>query len=189
MANPMLDLTILNFLTPIFTFLLVFALTYALTTKTDILGKNKIVALVVALSLASMATFAGRLSSIFELAIPWIILILVVGVIIFSLYGFFGVDNQRTWGFIGKPLLIVLIVTIFAISLAMVYEDVLSPYSQTKETTLENGTIITEVIAVQQDPSGEAVKALVHPRVFGAVFILAIAAVTAKLLTDKLRDD
>ena len=189
MASPILDLTLLGFLNPIFTFLLVFALTYALTTKTDMLGKNKVVALVVALSLASMATFAGRISSIFELAIPWIILILVVGVIIFSMYGFFGVEQDRTWGFIGKPLLIVLIVTIFIISMTMVYEDVLSPYTQTVETTLENGTIITETVAVQQDPAGEAVKALVHPRVFGAVFILAIAAVTAKLLTDKLRDD
>jgi len=190
MATPTLDLTLLNFLIPIFSFLLVFALCYALLTKTTLLGENKVVQLVVSLCLAAIASFAGRVSNILELAIPWVILLLVIGVIIFSLYGFFGVPQERTWGLLGKPTIVLLLTVIFVISLIIVYNDVLSPYSNVEQAQLENGTIVNTTTGdLQKDPTSESLKALVHPRIMGAMFILIIAALTAKMLTDKLRND
>ena len=189
MATPTIDLTLLKFLSPIFVFLLVFALTYALATKSKFFGDNKIVHMVVALCLASLVAITGRISTTLELALPWMGLFLVLIVLIFSIYGFFGIETKRTWDFLGRPALIGLIFLVFIISIVIAYEDVLSPYPTTEEVTLENGTVVIQEAEPSQSPMGEGIKALVHPKIMGALVILIIAAITAKLLGEKLKTD
>jgi hypothetical protein len=192
MATPTIDLTLLGFLLPIFTFLLVFALGYALILKTNILGEkpNKVIALVVALSLGALATFAGRAHTILELAIPWMALLLVVGIIIFSFYGFLGVEEKRVWNMIGRPVIVLLVATIFIISIIMTYDDILGSAGEGETKTVIDGGEAIDVVS--DGGSGNkfadsAVAALVHPRVFGAIILLIIAAATAKLLADKIK--
>ena len=116
--------------------------------------------------------------------IPWIVFILIILLLIFGLYKFFGMQDKAIWDTIGGPILIyVIILIVILIGIVAVFEPQVSPFAG-ENGTIENassGVVHVEAKSVRS----EALSSLTHPRVLGAIFILIISAFTVKILVDK----
>jgi len=89
-----LDVGILSYFTPVFVFLLIFAIVFAILEKTRILGKNKGLNSLVAFVIAMLFILTPELIGVVKLSMPWFILLLVLIVFIVVLFLFVGVKAE-----------------------------------------------------------------------------------------------
>jgi hypothetical protein len=179
----LLDTSLLSLFMPVFIFLLVFVIIYALLSKTQIFGKEKVAALnfMAAVCIAAVSVFAGSLTKVITTITPWIVFIIIILFIIFGLYTWLGVKNEEIWTTIGGNITIFIIILIVVlIGLVTAFEKEISPFlgqSSSSSTVVADGAN-----SVQK----EAIATLIHPRVIGALIILVVAAISVKLIVDKL---
>src|SRR3989344_3608137 len=110
-----LDISLLNFLLPIFVFSLTFVFIYAILQKTELFGnagKNQALNLIAAFSVAAISVFAGTITGIVSIVTPWIVFIIFILVMLFGMYRFFGIEDSKTWDNIGGPTLVFVIILI-----------------------------------------------------------------------------
>src|SRR3989344_2970768 len=96
----LLDTTLLAFFAPLFIFLFVFAVIYALLQKSQIFGENqKTLDLIAAVSVAAVSVFIGGTTFVGLIAsvVPWIVFIFIIFVLLFSFYMFFGLEKEEVW--------------------------------------------------------------------------------------------
>ncbi len=160
MATP-LQTDVLNFLTPIFIFILVFVGGYALLNKTKIFGTNQ--------GLQALAAFAAAMFFIMDpagralviIGTPWLMFfgLLVVGVVAMLL--FFGVKDKDIAEAMGGPTMLTIIISFFVIMFLVVLSMVYGP-----------------VLVADESPTfwGAVKRTLYHPRVLGAIFLIAVAS-------------
>ena len=174
----LLDATLISFLMPLFVFLFIFVVIYALLTKTKLFGEKQVALnFLAAICIAAVAVFAGNLITLIGTVTPWIVFIIIILVFIFGMYKLFGVEDKEIWDAIGgKTLVYVIILIIVLVGLSIVFEPQISPYAPG-----ENATGIAG-----KDVKSEVITTITHPRVLGALFILLVAAFTVKLLVDKV---
>ncbi len=180
-----LDASLVGFLLPVFTFLFIFVVLYGLLLKTEILGTKQIALnFIAAMSIAAVAVFAGNLIKLIGFVTPWIVFIIFVLILIFATFKFFGTTDKDTWDFIGgQTLIYVIILIVIIVGLTTVFEPQISPYSSGENATVSaTGTVATTDTNVK----GAVLTTLTHPRLLGALFILLVAAFTAKLLIGKI---
>lgn len=183
----LLDTGLLSFLTPIFIFLFIFVVIYALLAKTKLLGDKDVSALnfLAAVCVAAIAVFAGTITNVVAVVTPWIVFIIIILTLLFGMFIFFGVKNEDIWETIGgKTVVYVLILLIIVIGLSQVFESQISPYDsassdQVSPTTSGTGAVQSSTV------KGEIIKTLIHPRLLAAIFMLVVAAFTIKLIADK----
>jgi hypothetical protein len=163
-----LDVSLLSFLSPLFVFLLVFVLIYAILSKTSMFGeKQNALNFVAAICIAALSLFMGTVTKLISVVTPWIFFIIFVLVLLFAMFQFFGMENKEIWASIGGPILIyVIILLVIIIGLALVFGN---------QATDPDKTV-----------KSETVTALTHPRLLGALFILLITAFAVRLLSDKI---
>ena len=173
----LLDTGLIGFLLPLFVFLFIFVVIYALLGKTELFGKKQAALnFLAAICVAAVAVFAGNLIKIVGSITPWIVFIILVLVMIFGMYRFFGVEDKEIWSTFGGPNVItVIILIVVLIGLITVFESQLSPFGP---TTAAEGTSAKNV-------RSEVINTLIHPRLLGALFILLVSAFTVKLLSDR----
>ena len=191
MATPsLLDVGILSFFLPIFVFIFIFTILLALLEKSEILGKGqKLLNVAAAFSVAAISIFAGKLTSLVSVVIPWIVFIFVLLLLIFVIFGFFGVQNKDIWDLFGETSVFVIILIIVLVGITIVFETTLTPYSGASGTEGVVSGSSNEVSAtLGNNPQTETLKTLTHPRLLGALFTLIIAASTVSFLTRKLKD-
>ena len=99
----LLDTGLLSFLMPIFIFLFIFVVIYALLAKTKLLGDKDVSALnfLAAVCIAAVAVFAGTITNVVAIVTPWIVFIIIILTLLFGMFGFFGVNNTDIWDTIG----------------------------------------------------------------------------------------
>ena len=167
-----LDISLLNFLLPIFVFSLTFVFIYAILQKTELFGnagKNQALNLIAAFSVAAISVFAGTITGIVSIVTPWIVFIIFILVMLFGMYRFFGIEDSKTWDNIGGPTLIfVIILIVILIALSTVFESQVSPYGDSSDTGVKS----------------QVLKTLTHPRLLGALFILIIASFSVRFLSE-----
>jgi|SRR3989344_61737 len=158
----LLDLTILNYLTPLATFLFILIISYAVLDKFKLLGNNFAPKAIAAFSIALIFLFSGRMVNIIITATPWFILMIFFGFFMIAMLMFMGVkedtiaDTVKSGTVVYTILIISLI--IFIITIAGAFQDVSSPYQDDDERTR----------------TSEGLRALVHPRLLGALFLLVV---------------
>lgn len=172
-----LDVGLFSFLLPFFVFVFTFVVLYALLSKTELLGKNQVVLnFVAAFCIAAVAVFTGSLIGVVRIVVPWLVFIIIILVLLFGMFKFFGTADKDIWSTIGgQTVIYVLILIVILVALSQVFESDISPYKAA------NGTIIQ-----QTQVKSEVIKTLTHPRLLGALFILITSAFTVKLLIDKV---
>ncbi len=176
----LLDATLISFLLPLFVFLFIFVVLYGLLSKTKLLGENTALNFLAALCVAAVAVFAGTLIKLIGTVTPWIVFVLIILVLIFGIFKFFGVEDKETWDTIGgKTVVYVVILIILLIGLTIVFEPEVSPFED------KNGTGVSSSGLAGKSVKNEVLSTLTHPRLLGALFILLVAAFTIKLLIDK----
>lgn len=171
----LLDVGALAFFLPVFVFIFIFSLLLALLQKTKLLGENKVLNIAAAFSVAAIAVFAGKLTGLISVIVPWIVFIFVLLFLIFALFGFFGVDNKKIWDLFGETVVFIIILIIVLVGITTVFEGTLSPYG--------DGT------GDGANPRSETLRTLTHPRMLGALFTLVVAAATVTYLTKKIEGE
>ena len=168
-----IDYSWLNYFMPIFGFLFVFVVMYAVLAKTKLLGEgqftNSFVSFIFAIIFVS---FSPGIDFV-ETVIPWFVILFIA---LFLVMIIVGLSQKKVDDFM-KPwmawVFIVLLAIVFLISAMVVFNPVLGPY-----------------LPGQSDVGGEAflisVKHFLYSeRFLGALLLLGIAAVTAWILTKK----
>jgi len=156
----LLDLGLLVYLTPLFTFLFILIISYAVLDKFRLLGDNFAPKAIAAFSIAMIFIFSTRMLKIVNMATPWFILLIILGFFIIAMLMFMGVKQESITKIVGSgsvvwPIIIVSLI-LFAIVITTAFQDVQSPYGEDDDKTRTT----------------EGLTALVHPRLLGALFLL-----------------
>lgn len=191
-----LDTSVLAFFLPVFVFIFVFTVIFALLEKTQLLGeKNKTLNVAAALSLAALSLFTGQFVGLVAIITPWIIFLFVVMFLLFALFGFFGVDKEKTWDLFGHTPIFVIILIIVIVGISVVFDSSLNPYGTSPTQTsaeimaASSGTNVAVITANQTNTRSETIRTITNPRLLGAIFMLVIAAATMRYLGDKYKNE
>ncbi len=183
----LLDGTLLSFLMPLFIFLLIFVIIYALLSKTELFGKKQAALnFLGAMCIAAVSAFSGSLIKLVGTVTPWIVFVIIILFLIFGLFGWLGIKNEVIWETIGSQTVVyVVILFILLIGLTVAFEPEVSPYDQSSNASLSVSSQTTSAGLAGKNVKGEVFATLTHPRVLGALFILIVAAFTIRFLVDK----
>lgn len=173
MVTP-IDLSAINFFTPIASFLFVFVVVYAILIKTEILGSNKgmnaligFVMAVVFVSFSSLGTYVNNI-------IPWFIVLLVILFFILLVAKFTtkDFDKMMTKGF--AWVVVIIFIIVFLIVAINVFNPVFHP---------------DKILAQSSDSEPHAISQLIYFLFYsqwaGVVLLLIIAAIVAWYVTKK----
>ena len=170
-----LDTGLLNFFLPIFSFLLVFAISYAILQKTNIL-KNRNVNLAAAFAIGVLFLFTPDAIKLIQFTTPWFVVFLILLMLMFMTFMFLGVKEDQLNKVLSYPsvywTIIVVIIGIFLFGLTQIFgEEVQSILGKDGGS---NGGLIVDIG-----------KIIFHPKVLGAIFILLIASQAIRLLAPR----
>ena len=145
---------ILAYFLPIFSFILVVVILYAILTKVSIFGNNPRINFMIAFAAGILCLFAGKTLELVNYMTPWIVFIIFILVMVFMIFMFFGLDNQTIWERIGTPNIVwIFFIILILFAIGKVYGQII-PYEG-------NGGAIGQI--------------LFHPRVLVAIAILLIS--------------
>ena len=157
-----IDLTGLGTFMPIFAFLLVFTMTYALLAKTEVLGKQKFVHIFVSFCVSIVFVISANAIEYVRVITPFfaafivalLFILLIVGLIKGDIGKFFE-KKGFTW------FVVIVLVIIFVFAALFIFAPIINQYM-----------------------SGPK-KFLLQPQIFGVIVLVALTAFTAWLLTKK----
>lgn len=89
------DISSINYFLPIFSFLLVFVVVYAVLKKTKILGDNNGVSLFISLILATFFIVNTKMVEFVEFSSSWFVVFLICLLFIMMFLGFMGKDSLK----------------------------------------------------------------------------------------------
>lgn len=165
-----LDLGFLQFFLPLFSFLFIVVVLYALMHKNNFLGPSDRVHWVAAISIGMIVLFSGSAVELINVITPWFVIMIVFLVLLFSIFMFFGTNEDQLMEKIGGHIVVVIVALLMLLAaISAVFGPVFNPYGVDEE-----GRTI----------QSETIRTLFHPRVLGAVFILLIAAFATKFIPE-----
>lgn len=164
-----LDISGINFFMPVFSFLFVFILVYALLAKTKIIGDNKFVLLLISFIIAVVFMSFSSLELFVRTIIPWFV-VLVIAVFLILIIGFF---SSKSWvpksGF--AWVIIVVLLVIFLISAIYVFNPVFHP--DLGVTSGESTSLLQQI------------RGYMDGGVVGSIILIIIAIIVAWVITKK----
>jgi len=170
-----IDLSGFGLAAPVFTFLFVFVVIYALLAKTKIIGDSKFIHLVVGFIIASVFIAFSSIELFIRTLIPWFIVLIVVLFFILLIAGLAIKDVKGLHKFIGNKfvwIFIALLVIVFFISSLYVFNPIFHP---TLGLAPGDGESIVSQIGDYISSSGLG----------GFIILLIIAGVVAWVITKK----
>ena len=167
MATILEDLGFLQFFLPVFTFLFIFVLVYAVLDKFKLMGENKWLKLMAAFSIALLFLFSKDTLRFVEFITPWFIVLVVVALFILSLFMFMGLKEGDVEKTIKDPVVYWTIIVIIIILLIIAIGEVFTFVAPDQTGT----------------PPSAGLAAVTHPRTLGALFLLVIAAFAVKFIS------
>lgn len=160
------DLSGLGYLLPIWSFLLVFIISFAVLLSTKVVGDNKFWLVFVSFVLATLFVTAAQARAYIEMTAPWAIVLLVVGFFILLVTGFLGGKAKDMQGGIGIALALVLLL-VFLIAALNLFGSELADY------------------APGSSSNGPFFSWLYSSPVAGVIILLAVCALVGWVLTKK----
>src|SRR3989344_1172844 len=171
-----LDVGLIQSFDVIFPFLIVFAMVFAILSKTNVLGKSMGINATVAVASAFMVLFSRTLIEVINFMVPWFAIAIVFFVLLILVFTMFGAneemfanaikDQKLQWALIGVCLLIA--VAAFANVLGQ---------QLTEQAFQEGGdvTIDPDTGVATQNFDTNIYSTLFHPKVLGLIVLFAIA--------------
>ncbi len=206
MATPVLDISLIRYFSPIFTFLLVLAILYALFTYTKLFGDNKVLHAFLAFIIAVFASFFSTVSvTLIEWLVPRFTVLFIFIILIIIAYKIFGATDEDMAKMIrshaGIQWTVGIVVIVLAIGgLSHTFgqqtlgeennqnQTMTGPDEQSPETIdLDEGSTVqpTEGSGTATSDFQTNVKnTFYHPKVIGIVFVLLIATFAVRLLSN-----
>ncbi|MBN2457666.1 hypothetical protein JXB31_00875 [Candidatus Woesearchaeota archaeon] len=209
MATLVMDGGLLNFFSPVFIFLFIFALLYAIFQWAKIFGTNKVIHAMLAIVIALFGSFFSQSArGMIEYVIPWFTFLLIFGVIIIVMFKMFGVSDESLTFAVKTPavmwtiLIVAVVLLLGALSSAFGEKTLSFTQESTTETSDGSSDANGELNADSDTEKGilnpgnpgsggtatgdikhNIGATFYHPRVLGMLFILLIAATALRMLT------
>lgn len=172
MVTP-LDTGLLGYVMPIFSFLLIYAVIYAILVKTKILGESNTINSVVPLAIAIIFLLMPGAVSFINFVTPWFVVLVIVGFAVALLFLFLGVEQKTVRGWAHNPTIywtaLIFMMIIIVGGLIHVFGNF---FGQPEAST---GTIGSEVH-----------WSIFHPKIVATVFILIIATFAVKFISEEV---
>ena len=195
MATPTLDIGFLSYFSPIFIFILVFLLAYAMLQFTKFLGDNKVVHSLIAIFIALIFLFSTSASTVVLFIAPWFTVLFIFIVFLLMAYKLFGATDAQIKYVISSQssvqytvLALGVIILLFGLGSGF-GQELLSYTSETTSgestTTSEAGTGSTATSSFQQN----LVATLFNPKILGMILLMAIGAFTIRGMTGTLKPE
>ena len=164
-----IDISGIQFFMPVFSFLLVFVIVYALLAKSKVIGENKWVLLLISFVIAIIFMSFSSMELYVQTIVPWFV-VLVIVVFFILMIGFF---SSKDW--VPKPwlawIIIIVLLIIFLIAAIKVFNPVFHP--DLVVTSGENTSLV------------EQIRGYLGGGVMGSILLLIIAGVVAWVITKK----
>jgi hypothetical protein len=175
MATPIISFGFLALFKPVFIFLFIFALFYAVLNKTEILGANKGIQFLVSFSVAMLFMFAADPLEFVDLVIPWLGVLLIVFMSFVVLFMFIGIKGETIVGAISQPgiswTLIITLIVLLVIALTKVFGAQVASLTQDLPDGADDKNFMSDV--------GEIVFST---KVLGMFLLILIAAMAIRAL-------
>ena len=208
MATPMMDVSMLNYFSPIFIFILIFAFVYGALHKTKVLGYNKILSGIIGLIIGLVFVLISPLTKVVLLIAPWFSIFFIFLLFVIVVFKIFGATDDNITTVIKRSgllqwtlIIICLVIAIGALAAVFGQQSLEEGYGPKGPGIGDGGevSIDGEVISVGAPgyPGAGASTAtgnygsnlaatLYHPKTLGVIFILIIAALAGGMLTGKM---
>ena len=154
-----LDISWISYFAPLWAFLIVFVILFALLYRTKLLGENAWLQLFISFLISTIFVSAAGVRDYVLTITPWFALLIVSLFFVLFIIGFVGKPSEFMQKGVGIAFVLVLIV-IFLVSGFIVFSDVLGPY-------------------LPGNPAGDLIYT---SRVFGALLLLVICAIVSWVL-------
>ena len=168
MATILDNLGFIEFFLPVFSFLFIFVIMYAVLDKFKLMGENKTVKFIASLSIALLFLFSKDILNFVNFVTPWFVVLVIIAFFILSLFMFMGVKEKEMEMTARNPTVywtvLVIIIILLIAAIGTVFSDFFA--GQGGEVTDPTKAGITQI--------------LVHPRVLGALFLLVITSFAIK---------
>ena len=182
-----LDVSLLQYFSPIFVMIFVFALSYAFLEKTKVLGKeSKNINAIISFVIAIVFVFSSVMTQFLTGIIPGIFFVLVVIFFILAFVEFLGVKNDDLLSLLGGkknaawwviiPVGIVVVIVASQIFGQQLVEGI-------GTNTSINATVSTNATTSSGSFSENLMSTLFNSKLLATVVILIIAAIAIKLFT------
>ncbi len=156
-----IDLTGISSFIPVFGFLLIFVVTYALLGKTQALGENKFVHIFVSFAISIIFLVSANAVNYVKIIAPWFAAFIVSLLFIVLLVGLIKKDIDTFFNPRFAWVLVAALIIVFIVSAIFVFGDLLSKYFAGPKTFL------------------------MQPQIIGIIVLLGITVFAAWLLTRK----
>lgn len=181
-----LEIGLLNYFSIIFPALLVFVIVYAVFEKFKLLGENKSIHAIIAISLAFIVILYPDIVSIINFISPWFVFMFIAVILIIMVYKIMGATDASLENFIRTDRGVQWF--IFALSAIIIIAGISHVYGQRLlPATLEEGDNVTVEGEVTSGATGEfkenVAAIFFHPKVLGVLFIFLVAVFAIGLLT------
>ncbi len=187
-----LDLGLLEHFGVIFPLILVFVIVFALLEKSKLLGDNKGIHSLVALSIAIMMLFVPGVVKVFAIMAPWFVLIMMLILFFMITLIFLGVKTEKIVAYVSGDwyalhwFLLAIALIIFIGALASVYGGSMLPYSGGETGNMSAAAGGTTGVGTDTgDFNANVGRVIFHPKTIGLVFILLLGSLTIRLLAAK----
>ncbi len=194
MATPTINISFLQYFSPIFIFVLVFVMVYGILQFTKFLGENKIIHALIGFFIAVIFLFSTEAITVVQVIAPWFTVLFIFIIFILMAYKLFGATDDQIRDVISKAsavqyAILALAIIILLFGLGAGFGQKLLGYgadiSEVREAAIEAGEESTATSSYQQN----LVSTLFNPKILGMILILVIAAFTVRAMTPKMRED
>jgi len=161
-----LDISAINFFMPVFSFLFVTIIVYAILVKTKVLGESQFVNLLVSFIMAIVFLSFSSMELYLLTVLPWFVVLVVLVFLVLMIFGFSAGDlkgimnNKFAW------VIVAILVIIFLIAAIRVFEPVFD-----RDTVISSGG--------EGGGFGSMVDVIFNSTWSGSILLLVIAIVVA----------
>jgi hypothetical protein len=193
MATPTLELGFLQYFSPIFIFLLVFVIVYAICQFTKLAGENKILHAIIAFLVSIVFLFSTTATTVVTFIAPWFTIMFIFILFMLIAYKLFGATDDQIKTVISKSstlqyfvLAIGIIIALFGLGSA--FGQNLLGFTEDVSTTSEAGVVEQGDVAsgsYQQN----LIATLFNPKILGMILLMVIAGFTIRAMTPAMKPD
>lgn len=194
MATPTLDVSLLGYFSPIFTFILIWTLVYATLQFTKMLGENKVIHGAIAFVIGAFFLFTPEATGVVTFMAPWFTVVFVIIIFMLMAFKIFGATDDQiraviaNWGALQWLVGIVGIIIIFA-AFGNVFGQKFLGFTQGDEPMVPSNQNPTSGSSATGDFDQNLASTFFHPKILGTILILITAALAVKLLSSKIKPD
>ncbi len=160
-----LNVGILEYFLPLFSFIFIWVILYAILQKSKLLGGKPILDIIVSILITLVSLLSGSTFDFINTIIPWFVMLGIAAVLVV-----FASSSFLKEGIADIPplrgIVMVLSLIIIVWSVTAIFGPVFNPYS------------------AGANPNWETLRTLFHPRILGAIFILLVVSRTIKLIVE-----